>query len=211
MNRPRGYDGDFTFTLFIVLPSDEVCSLRQLPSGVTVHEIKGRLELSAGLPAHVYYLVYPDGDRLEDYQRLMVQDNVKDGYILRVKVLENWEVLLNAVSRNNIQNVLMNGGVQIKGSGVVSSAEEQLEDRGETALYIASYNGFHAMCSKILSIGKCDQYIPYPAQLCAIYIWMCQHLSFRLRSLHRAPKAVSELCVSGFSPENTRENYIRTS
>ncbi|KAL5021203.1 hypothetical protein ScPMuIL_000358 [Solemya velum] len=158
MNRPGSYNGDFTFTLFVVLPSDEVCSLRQLPSGVTVHEVKGRLELSAGLPSHVYYLVYPDGDRLEDYQRLMVQENVKDGYILRVKVLENWEALFNAVSKNNIQNVLMNGGVQIKGSGVVSSdcavkVEEQLQDRGETALYIASYNGFFAMCGNILSIG----------------------------------------------------------
>jgi hypothetical protein len=95
---------DEYFTLFVILPTEEVCTLRALPSGITVYDVKGRLELTCGIPGHIYSLVYPDGESLSPSARLLVQETVRDGYVLRVLLADTWDSLYLAVTRNNIEH-----------------------------------------------------------------------------------------------------------
>jgi hypothetical protein len=72
-------------------------------------------ELCAGLPSQIYSLQYPDGENLEDHNKLVMQENIKDGYVLRVHIYEHWETLYTAITKNNIESVYHNGGVHLKG------------------------------------------------------------------------------------------------
>ena len=44
---------------------------------------QGRLELCAGVPCQVYSLIYPDGEELEENQKLHVHENILHGYLLK--------------------------------------------------------------------------------------------------------------------------------
>lgn len=148
---------DGTFTLFVVLPTEEVCTLRRLPSGIYVNEVKGKLEVAAGLPSYIYRLTYPDGECLSDKERLLIQENVRDGYLLRVQIMESWEELYQAVIQNNTEYVYHSGGVHMKGSVVVGQTDEKIEqmvqERSTAALFVASFTGLMKMCNLLTSIG----------------------------------------------------------
>lgn len=148
---------DGTFTLFVVLPTEEVCTLRSLPSGIYVNEVKGKLEVAAGLPSYIYRLTYPDGECLSDKERLLIQENVRDGYLLRVQIMESWEELYQAVVQNNTEYVYHSGGVHMKGSVVVGQNDEKVEqmvqERSTAALFLASFTGLMKMCNLLTSIG----------------------------------------------------------
>lgn len=152
---------DGTFTLFVVLPTEEVCTLRRLPSGIYVNEVKGKLEVAAGLPSYIYRLTYPDGECLSDKERLLIQENVRDGYLLRVQIMESWEELYQAVIQNNTEYVYHSGGVHMKGSVVVGQTDEKIEqmvqERSTAALFVASFTGLMKMCNLLTSIGTFSQ------------------------------------------------------
>ena len=149
---------DETFTLFIYLPTDHVCTLRGLTSGVRVSEVKGRLELAAGIPSHIYQLTYPDGEYLSDKERLLVQENVRDGYLMRVQLHDSWEDLYFAVLKSNTEFVYHSGGVHMKGNVVMAPEESgkvdlMVKERATVALFLASYHGLAKMCEMLLSLG----------------------------------------------------------
>lgn len=95
-----------TFTLFAILPSKEVCSLRHLESGVTVREVRCRLEMEAGLPAQMYRLAGTNEKIFHDQQTLVRGKNVWDGFILRIQLLSSWEPIYDAVMRDDIPWIL---------------------------------------------------------------------------------------------------------
>lgn len=145
------------FTMFVVLPNEEVCTLRELPSGIAVFDVKGRLELYAGLPASLYTLIYPDGEELPDDQKLLVQENILHGYVMKVQLHENWESLYFAVTKNSIEQVY-HSGVHLKGNITVSPDEKgryetMVRERGGVALYIACFLGLQRMVGMLLSVG----------------------------------------------------------
>lgn len=147
-----------TFKLFVILPDESVCTLRNLISGINIEEVKARLEINAGVPSHIYQLFYPDGEKLQDHQKLLTQENIKDGYILKMHILDKWETLFNSVIKNNIESVYHNGSVHMKGNMIISADEnEKLEaavyDRGCVALYLSSYLGLLRMCNMLISVG----------------------------------------------------------
>lgn len=135
-----------TFTLFVILPSQKVCTLRHLVSGISVTDLKCNLELMAGFPAHIYRLEYPDGEMLEDKKRLLMKKTVDDGYVLRVVLEAEWESLCQAVLQDNVElaySELCQGGVP-----TVDHV-----DRASCALYMASYRGQIRMCNMLISVG----------------------------------------------------------
>ncbi|XP_062580304.1 uncharacterized protein LOC134242236 [Saccostrea cucullata] len=149
---------DATFTLFVVLPTEEVCTLRRVPSGIYVNEVKGKLELAAGLPSNIYMLTYPDGECLSDRERLLIQENVRDGYLLRAQIMDNWDTLYNALVQNNTEYVYHSGGVHVKGNIMVGQddtgkIEALVRERATAALFIAAYSGLVKMCNLLISIG----------------------------------------------------------
>jgi hypothetical protein len=50
-----------SFTLFVLLPNDDVCTLRNVTSGSSIRGVRKQLELAAGLPAQTYRLVTQTG------------------------------------------------------------------------------------------------------------------------------------------------------
>ncbi|XP_060555673.1 uncharacterized protein LOC132716418 [Ruditapes philippinarum] len=146
------------FTIFIVLPNDEVCTMRDLLSGITVDQLKCRLELHSGVPAQIYTLVYPDGGELAEELRLVVRETILDGYLLKMRIHDNWESLYITVSRNCIEQVYHSGGVHLKGNIVISETdcdryESTVRERGTIALFIASFLGLQRMANMLLSVG----------------------------------------------------------
>ncbi|KAK3581078.1 hypothetical protein CHS0354_033866 [Potamilus streckersoni] len=146
------------FVLFVVLPNEEVRTLRDLPSGITILYLKAKLELIAGIPAQIYTLIYPDGEVLEDSRRLIMQENIRDGYLLRMQLYENWESLYVAVTKNNIEHVFHSGGVHLRGNIIISQDETEkyygvVTERGAVALYMASFLGLYRMVNMLLTVG----------------------------------------------------------
>ncbi|KAH3784634.1 serine/threonine-protein kinase dst2-like [Dreissena polymorpha] len=146
------------FTVFVVLPSEEVRTLRDLPSGITLLEIKDKLELEAGLPSQIYSVTYPDGEELLPDQKLVVKENILHGYVLKLRILETWVSLYKAVYHNQIEQVYHSGGVHLKGNIVISPDEAGryegvVRERGAVALYMAAYMGMQRMVSMLLSVG----------------------------------------------------------
>ncbi|KAL4234018.1 hypothetical protein ACF0H5_005672 [Mactra antiquata] len=146
------------FTVFIVLPSNDVCTLRDLSSGISVPELKAHLELQAGVPSQIYNLFYPSGEELHDDQRLIVHETIINGYLLKVRLLDNWETLYLSISRNCIEQVYHSGGVHLKGNIVISSKESDrydsvVRERGTVALFLASSFGLQRMTNMLISVG----------------------------------------------------------
>lgn len=136
-----------TFTLFVILPSQSVCTLRRLASGITVTDLKCHLELMAGYPAHVYRLAYPDGEMLADDKCLLIKKTVDDGYVLRVVVDAEWNSLCQTVLQDNVEHVYS----EVCHVGIASGEHAH---RASTALFMASYRGQFRMCGMLLSVGK---------------------------------------------------------
>lgn len=147
-------------TLFVVLPTEEVCTLRQLSFGVSVSEVKSRLELVAGLPAHVYKLVYPDNEIILDDSTLLTQGNIRDGFVLRVHLSDNWESLYQSIVKNNIEHVYHSEGVHVRDHLIMASqnATDKMDgvvrDRSSVALFMSSFHGSIKMTEMLLSVGE---------------------------------------------------------
>ncbi|XP_045193786.2 uncharacterized protein LOC123549623 [Mercenaria mercenaria] len=146
------------FTVFIVLPNDEVCTIRDMPSGASVDQLKSRIELQAGVPSQMYSLIYPDGEELAEDQRLVVRETILDGYLLKMRLHDNWEALYITVTRNCIEQVYHSGGVHLKGNITISVTESEryeitVRERGAVALFMASSLGLQRMANMLLSVG----------------------------------------------------------
>ncbi|XP_067651952.1 protein phosphatase 1 regulatory subunit 12A-like [Haliotis asinina] len=150
--------GVLTFTLFVILPTEDVCSLRNLASGVTVRELRCRLELMAGIPAQIYRLVCSDDVALHEEHRLVLDKNVWDGFIVRIQLHESWLRLFKAVLADDVDHVIHHGAVNFQNQKVASPGEEGkfkdiMRERGFVSLFVASYYGHLKMCQTLLSLG----------------------------------------------------------
>ncbi|XP_041376183.1 uncharacterized protein LOC121388756 [Gigantopelta aegis] len=160
MNERRPtYPGGMTFTLFIILPTDDVCSLRNLASGVMIREVRCRLELASGLPAQIYRLTSPDGQYQHEEHRLVLDHNVWDGYILRAKLFDSWVDLFHWVVQGDVDQVYQDGGICFKTGRRMSTNEEQvnaeevIRERALVALFLASFYGLVQMCEMLINTG----------------------------------------------------------
>ncbi|XP_076449784.1 uncharacterized protein LOC143286086 isoform X2 [Babylonia areolata] len=167
-----------SFTLFVKLPNQDVCSLRRLAPRCPVTAVRKMLELSAGLPSNLYDLRCPEGQLMPDDLLLEVEKNVWDGYVLRAVFKENsWSSRYDAIVRNDVERVLEScfggGGGGRRGDvkalnkeeeGEREEEEKEEEEEGEdwkrkrrgeggAALFIASFLGLGEMCKTLLLAG----------------------------------------------------------
>ncbi|XP_076470588.1 LOW QUALITY PROTEIN: uncharacterized protein LOC143300649 [Babylonia areolata] len=152
--------GAMSFTLFVVLPSKDVCSLRQLASGTSIRTVRKDLELTAGLPAQTYRLTSPEGQVLHEDHVLRMDVNVWDGYVIRAVFLDSWQELHDLVVANHVQHVIRHGAVHVgEGEVVWGDAEEEgmalgvVSERGAVALFVASFLGMTGMVRALLAVG----------------------------------------------------------
>ena len=158
-----------TFTLFIILPNDDVCSLRRLASGATIKDVRKALELSAGLPADTYGLTSGegqgegrrDGGLLGDDHELRLHDNVWEGFLLRAVFLRCWQHVYNSVLAGDVDHVIQ----QAASPAGLAAEWREVEDRevlerGAVALFVASCLGLRDVCQALLSVGEYHLYLP---------------------------------------------------
>lgn len=150
-----------SFTLFVILPNEDVCSLRSLTSGTSIRSVRKKLELAAGLPAQTYRLTCPEGQLLHEDHVLKLDSNVWDGFIVRAVFLDSWQELYERVVADDVTHVVQHGAVHMR-SDVVwadaadeSRAREVMGERGVVALFVASFLGMQEMCKALLSVGEC--------------------------------------------------------
>ncbi|KAK7114418.1 protein split ends-like [Littorina saxatilis] len=148
-----------TFTLFVVLPNEDICSLRNLPSGTSIRAVRKKLELSAGLPAQTYRLSCTKGQVLHEDHVLRVDLNVWDGFLLRAVFLDSWRELYDKVVEDDIVHVIQHGAVHMRkdvvwidGEDEAGRAKEVMRERGVVALFLASFLGMRDMCKALLSV-----------------------------------------------------------
>ncbi|KAK0051440.1 heat shock protein [Biomphalaria pfeifferi] len=145
------------FTLFVLLPSKDISSLRNLPSGITVADVRDRLEMTAGLPGQIYKLTTNKGQLLHEDYEFIVGQNVWDGYIVRVQLQARWLLIYEAVVTRDVEWLLSDETLQLQRDGFTDSADNQaadiVEERGTVALYLACWLGCRNICQELLSIG----------------------------------------------------------
>ncbi|KAL8607465.1 hypothetical protein ACOMHN_004439 [Nucella lapillus] len=144
-----------SFTLFVLLPNQDVCSLRRLHSRSSISAVRKHLELSAGLPAQTYDLACPDGKLLADDTLLQLDKNVWDGYILRVIFRNYWLEVFDAVVMNDVDHVLEQCCLHVPANDLGDGKVKDMmrKERGVVALFMASFLGLVDLCSALLCAG----------------------------------------------------------
>lgn len=150
-----------SFTIFVILPSEDVCTLRGLRSGTSIRAVRKRLELETGLPAQTYRLTCAEGQVLHEEHVLHLDVNVWEGFVVRVRLLDSWQDLHDQIIAGDVQRVVQHGAVHLRKEAVPFDSEEAskvrdiVAERGTVALFIASFLGMQEMCKALLSVGKC--------------------------------------------------------
>lgn len=147
------------YSLFIVLPTDDVCTLRSIRHGSLCSNLKAQLELYAGIPANIYSLEYPDGSMIPEDDIFLFGESIKDGTVLKCHLHESWEMLFMSVCKNNIEHVYYDGGVRLQTKFLDGDTEgiritNMVRYRCFVAVYLASHRGFNAMVEMLLNAGK---------------------------------------------------------
>ncbi|KAL8588319.1 hypothetical protein ACOMHN_019584 [Nucella lapillus] len=148
-----------SFTLFVILPTKDVCSLRHLASGTPIKAVRKTLELTAGLPAQTYRLTCSEGQILHEDHVLRMDVNVWDGYVIRAVFLDSWQELYDHIVANDVEHVIKYGAVHMRDDVVWKDVEEKekarevMRERGVVALFVASFLGMQEMCRALLSVG----------------------------------------------------------
>ena len=165
-----------SFTLFVILPNEDVCSLRSLTSGTSIRVVRKKLELAAGLPAQTYRLTCPEGRLLHEDHVLMLDSNVWDGFIVRAVFLDSWQELYERVVAGDVAHVLQDGGVHLPSDVVWADARDEararevMGERGVVALFLASFLGMQDLCRALLSVGEWGypQLLPPTSVFCVL-------------------------------------------
>ncbi|XP_005105179.2 heat shock protein DDB_G0288861 [Aplysia californica] len=154
-----------SFTVFVILPTEDVCSIRNLTSGLTVRHIRFRLEMMAGLPGQTYKLLGSQGQCFHDDHQLVLHSTVWDGFLFRAQMLDSWLPLYEAVRRGDVSWVIRDGAVYHRvdprlGVGEEGASDAEVEktisvvcERGVVALFMASWHNAAKICQGLLTVG----------------------------------------------------------
>lgn len=144
--------------LFISLPTDDVCSLRDISTKLPVHQVKSKIELRVGIPGDLIHLYFmnnemADEKTLEDYK-------LKHGCILRIRLHKTWLGLFLACSKGDTYEVFQNGVQAIRNE---SSNDFDVElwnklviKRATFALFMATYRGYLSLMLDLLNSSAAD-------------------------------------------------------
>lgn len=146
------------FKIFIALPTDDVCTVKDLSRGMFVYELKSRIELKAGIPGDIFSLFFMNLQLLD--RETLKAYNLKNGCIVRVKIESSWIGLFEACWRGDIYDVFENG-VQFldeeKFQGYNISLWNRLViQRATFALFISCHRGYLGLILELINRGATD-------------------------------------------------------
>lgn len=144
--------------LFVSLPTNDVCSLRDLSTKLLIHQVKSRIELRVGIPGDLIHLYFMnnelvDSKTLQDYQ-------LRYGSILRVRLHKTWLGLFVSCSKGDAFDVFQNGVQEIRGE-TSNDFDTELWNklvikRATFALFMATYHGYLSLMLELLNSSAAD-------------------------------------------------------
>ncbi|XP_019638181.1 PREDICTED: uncharacterized protein LOC109480432 [Branchiostoma belcheri] len=145
-------------TVFVRLPNDDVAGFRDLPSGISVYDLKARIEIVTGIPSQIYTLHYTNDVDLEDENELRIGMTIMNGATLRMQLFTSWNGLFYSTWNGNIDDTYYSGGVQLISEAGFSEGEAVamhriVAKRAFVSLFLACHRGHYVLCKVLLSIG----------------------------------------------------------
>ena len=146
------------FQLFVALPTDDVCTVKNLSENIFVYQLRSKVELKTGIPGEIMRLYFMNVELLNE--KTLGQCNLKHGCIVRIKLEANLNGLFEACWRGDIYDVFQNG-VQYLNSEEFSEYNISLWNRlvvkrATHALFIACHRGYIGLILELLNNGAAD-------------------------------------------------------
>lgn len=163
-----------TLHLFISLPTEDVCCLRDVNTRIFVRQLKSKVELRVGIPGDLIHLFFMNKELKDD--RPLHEYNVKHGCILRVRLHKTWMGLFLACWKGDSYEVFDNGVQRIDG-GVhsmgcdVEQWNRLVVKRATYALFVATHRGFLSLMLELLNASAVD------VNGCTIFGRTCLHVA----------------------------------
>lgn len=146
------------FQLFVALPTDDVCTVKNLSDNTFVYQLKSKIELKSGIPGDILRLYFMNAELMNE--TTLGQCNLKNGCILRIKLDANWIGLFEASWRGDIYEVFQNGVQYLNTeefSGYnISLWNRLVVQRATHALFIACHRGYLGLILELLNHGAAD-------------------------------------------------------
>ena len=146
------------FQLFVALPTDDVCTVKDLSVGSFVYQLKSKVELKTGIPGDILHLYFMNAEMVNE--TTLAQCKLKHGCIVRIKLEANWIGLFEACWRGDIYDVFQNGVQYLDNqefSGYnIALWNRLVVQRATLALFIACHRGYLGLILELLNHGAAD-------------------------------------------------------
>ncbi|XP_048587148.1 ankyrin repeat domain-containing protein 60 [Nematostella vectensis] len=165
------------FSLHLKFPTDEKFTISRVCPGMTVKDLKNRIELETGVPRHLLRLRYLDGYDLTDDRRLSYY-NMVPAATVQVLLWPEWVSLVTAACKGDYYGVLAS---QIRTPAKLGqNTPREFNEKALVALYIASHRGHVNVVSRLVESG----------------VYPCTKLPSGRSPLHAAVNRKQITCVS---------------
>jgi hypothetical protein len=146
------------FTLFAILPTRDVVTLRDVPSGSSVYNVQSLIELSGGIPSECYSLVTANtAERLSADVKLVLGGNITAGSTLRIIPNLAWTEMFRAIWNCDIEFIQNNGETHLLSnmdSKEAGEREKTYRDRLFLCLFMACAKGEKQMSQVFIEMGE---------------------------------------------------------
>ncbi|XP_032227741.1 ankyrin repeat domain-containing protein 50 [Nematostella vectensis] len=150
--------GEETFQVFAALPTEDVCTLRDLTTDMHVFQLKSRIELKTGIPGDIQRLHFMNKELYDD--ATLAKVNLKQGCIVRIKMDSNYESLFDACWRGDLYEVFQNGVQFLDESEFqgynIALWNRLVVQRATHALFMASHRGYLGLVIELLNQSAAD-------------------------------------------------------
>ena len=144
--------------LFISLPTNDVCSLRDISTKLPVHHVKSKIELRVGIPGDLIHLYFMNSEMADE--KTLQYYKIKHGCILRVRLHKTWLGLFLACSKGDTFEVFQNGVQAIHDESSndfdVELWNKLVVKRATFALFMATYRGYLSLMLDLLNSSAAD-------------------------------------------------------
>ncbi|XP_064640537.1 uncharacterized protein LOC135495645 [Lineus longissimus] len=145
------------FTLFAILPTKEVVTLRDVSSGSTVYHVQYLIELSGGIPSECYSLVSStSAEKLSADTKLVLGENITAGATMRIIPHLAWLEVFRAIWHSDVDFISKTGEACLMGNMSPQEAVEKentYRKRMLFCLFMACARGEKEMCQIFIEMG----------------------------------------------------------
>lgn len=193
------------FDIYIKLaPTSERFLLKSVNSDMKIRELKCYAELVVGIPSNLQRLQYLDeGDMMDDSD--LKYNDVVAGATINLKIWRNWESLVAAAARGDVDSVF-------KQDIVISKEWEKLDpllykskvtvasDRAAVALFIAAHRGNSQLIRSLIDGAQANVNMTTPFGRSPLHVAASQGHSISIDTMLEKGAAIDEPDAQGKTP-----------